>query len=82
MRKKKNKNRSNQKSKKKNIRNPANWDKMSFEKREKVRAELKKERVYTKSFSTKQKFGPASDVIILDKESYLQQHPELLEAIK
>lgn len=70
MRKKKNKNRPNQKSKKKNLNNPAQWDKISFEKREKIRAELKKQRVYTKSFSTRQKFGPASDVIILDPAAF------------
>lgn len=50
--------------------NPVRWDKISFEKREKIRAELKKQRVYTKSFSTRQKFGPASDVIILDPAAF------------
>lgn len=35
---------------------------MSFESRESLRARLKKERVYTKSFRTPQSFGAASEV--------------------
>ncbi len=46
------------------------WDTMSFEKREKERAANKKERVNTKSFFTKQSFGPASDVITLDPAAF------------
>lgn len=38
----------------------------------KVAEKIKKnrERVYTKAFSTKQTFGPASDVIILDPAAF------------
>ena len=64
--KKKNKVRSNKKKNK----NPARWDKISFEKREKIRKELKAQRVYTKAFSTKQSFGAASDVILLDPKNF------------
>lgn len=43
---KKLKNKRNKRKKRKN------WDKLSFEKREKIRSKLKKERVYTKAFRT------------------------------
>lgn len=38
------------------------FDKMPFEKREKLRSKLKQERVNTKAFRTPQTFGPASEV--------------------
>jgi hypothetical protein len=41
------------------------FDKMTFEKREKLRAKLKRDRVNTKSFRTPQSFGPASDCITI-----------------
>lgn len=41
------------------------FDKMTFEKREKLRSKLKQERVNTRSFRTPQSFGPASDCIII-----------------
>ena len=46
------------------------WDALTFEEREAERARKKKERVYTKSFSTQQKFGPASEVRIIDPKDY------------
>lgn len=46
------------------------WDSMSFEEREAERLKKKKERVYTKSFSTQQTFGPASEVRIIDPKEY------------
>ena len=51
--------------KKKNRKKRKSFDSMTFEKREKLRSSLKKERVYTKSFRTQQSFGPASDCIII-----------------
>ena len=65
MRKKKNKD----KKKKRFTRN--DLDKMSFEKREKIRAQLRKEAVYTRSFKTPQSFGAASNCISLSLEEYL-----------
>lgn len=50
------------KNKKKKLKS---FDKMTFEKREKLRAKLKQERVNTRSFRTPQSFGPASDCIII-----------------
>lgn len=47
---------------KKRINYREQFDKMSFESRESLRARLKKERVYTKSFRTPQSFGAASEV--------------------
>lgn len=44
------------------------FDKMSFEKREKLRYKLKKERVYTKAFKTRQSFGAASECFSFDPE--------------
>lgn len=67
------------KKKKKNKKQYKDWDKLSFEKREKRRAQLKKERVYTKAFSTRQSFGAASDVIVLNANAYIQAHPEILK---
>jgi hypothetical protein len=49
------------------------FDKMSFEEREKKRARLKKERVYTKAFKTPQSFGAASEVRHIDIEEYLKE---------
>jgi ASC-1-like (ASCH) protein len=49
------------------------FDKMTFEKREKLRARLKKERVYTKAFKTPQSFGAASAVRHISVEEYLEQ---------
>lgn len=54
------------KSKKQNKR--IDFDKMPFEKREKLRAKLKKERVYTKAFKTRQSFGAASECFSFDPE--------------
>jgi hypothetical protein len=50
------------KKKKKTKKKFKSFDKMTFEKREKIRAKLKKERVNTRSFLTPQSFGPASKV--------------------
>lgn len=41
------------------------FDKMTFEKRERLRSNLKKERVNTRNFRTPQSFGPASEVRII-----------------
>ena len=54
----------------KNVPKNKGWDTMSFEEREAERAKKKKERVYTKAFSTKQSFGPASEVRIIDLKDY------------
>ena len=54
------------KRKKNKRRKHKSFDKMSFEKREKLRAKLKHERVNTKSFRTPQSFGAASEVRIID----------------
>jgi hypothetical protein len=51
--------------KKTNKKKLKSFDKMSFEKRERLRSKLKKERVNTKSFRTPQSFGPASDCILI-----------------
>lgn len=53
------------------------FDKMSFEKREKLRSELKKERVYTKAFKTPQTFGAASKVTHISIEEFLQTREDL-----
>jgi hypothetical protein len=58
-----------QKSKKKKNKKLKSFDKMTFEKREKLRSKLKQERVNTKSFRTPQSFGPASDVRIIDPKN-------------
>jgi hypothetical protein len=59
--------------KQKNKRPPSRneLDKMSFEKREKIRKKLKQEAVYTRSFKTPQSFGAASNVKILTLEEYI-----------
>lgn len=54
------------KQKKKNKR--IDFDKISFEKREKLRSKLKKERVYTKAFKTPQSFGAASECFSFSPE--------------
>lgn len=59
------------KKKKKITRN--DLDKMSFEKREKVRDQLRKEAVYTRSFKTPQSFGAASPVRRISVEDYLKE---------
>lgn len=41
---------------------------MSFEEREKFRYKMKKERVYTKAFKTRQSFGAASECFSFDPE--------------
>jgi hypothetical protein len=46
------------------------WDTMSFEEREALRQKKKEGRVYTKSFNSKQKFGPASKVRHIDSKLY------------
>jgi len=48
-------------------------DKMSFEKREKVRDRLRKEAAYTRSFKTPQSFGAASEVRHISIEQYLAE---------
>jgi hypothetical protein len=48
-------------------------DKMSFEKREQVRKELRQEAVYTRSFKTPQKFGAASSVRHIPIDDYLKE---------
>lgn len=74
MTKKQKKNRPNQKSKQKQKKdawkgvvknNSKDYDKKVTEKIKKS-----KERVYTKAFSTRQKFGPASEVRIIDPKDY------------
>lgn len=55
--------------KKKSKKKFKSFDKMTFEKREKLRAKLKQERVNTKSFRTPQSFGPASEVRIIDPKN-------------
>ena len=67
MRKKKNKD----KKKKRFTRN--DLDKMSFEKREKIRTQLRKEAVYTRSFKTPQSFGAASKCVSLSLEEYINR---------
>lgn len=47
---------------------------MTFEKREKMRERLKKERVYTKSFRTRQCFGAASEVRHIPIEEYIMEN--------
>ncbi len=54
----------NRKKKNKRI----DFDKMPFEKREKLRLQLKKERVYTKAFKTPQAFGAASECFTFSPE--------------
>lgn len=54
----------NRKKKNKRI----DFDKMPFEKREKLRLHLKQQRVYTKSFKTPQAFGAASECFSFSPE--------------
>lgn len=58
-------------NKKKYTRN--DLDKMSFEKREKIRKKLREEAVYTRSFNTPQTFGAASGVRKISIEQYLSE---------
>ena len=59
-------------------------DKMSFEKREKVRKKLREEAVYTRSFKTPQSFGAASKCVSLSAEEYLASspNPEIARILK
>jgi len=61
-----------------------NLDKMSFEKREKVRTKLRQEAVYTRKFRTPQSFGAASKCVSLTPEEYLAHmpNPEIAELLK
>lgn len=43
---------------------------LAFEKREKLREQRRKERVYTKNFRTIQSFGAASEIIYIPPEEY------------
>ena len=65
------------KKKKKKRFTPEDYDKMSFEKREKIRKKIKKETVYTKSFYTTQKFGAASECKTIKRDD-----PEYQELLK
>lgn len=58
---------------KKLIKKKLSFDKMTFEDREKLRAQLKVERVYTKAFRTSQSFGAAGPVRHIPVEKYLQE---------
>lgn len=59
-------------------------DKMSFEKREKVRKKLRQEAVYTRHFRSEQSFGAASKCVSLTPEEYLayMPSPEIAEILK
>ena len=61
--------------KKKSFKKPTRneLDKMSFEKRERIREQLRKEAVYTRSFKTPQSFGAASPVRHISVEDYLRE---------
>jgi hypothetical protein len=52
---------------------PNDLDKMPFEQREKYREKMRKETAYTKSFSTRQSFGAASEVRHISVEDYLKE---------
>ena len=71
------------KKKKKKI-TPNDLDKMSFEKRERTRKRLREEAAYTKSFTTRQSFGAASNCVSLSIEEYLSSYPnpEIIKVIK
>lgn len=56
--------------KKKNKNKQKPYDKLTFEKREKLREKKRKERVYTKNFRTIQSFGAASEVRHIPPEEY------------
>lgn len=49
-------------------------DKMSFEKREKIRKRLREESVYTRSFKTPQSFGAASKVKRFTLDQFIQHN--------
>ena len=59
-------------------------DKMSFEKRERLRKKLREEAVYTRHFRSEQTFGAASKCVSLSLEEYLSSNPspEVLKVIK
>ena len=59
------------KKKKKPSRN--DLDKMSFEKRERVRKKLREESAYNRCFRTPQSFGAASPVRRISVEDYLRE---------
>jgi hypothetical protein len=66
------------KQKKKNKKITRNkLDKMSFEKREKIRKKLREEAVYTRRFRTPQSFGAASNCYNLTIEEYLSSGGDL-----
>jgi len=48
-------------------------DKMSFEKRERVRKKLREESPYSRHFKTPQSFGPASGVRHISVEDYMKE---------
>ena len=60
------------KKKKKNKQKPNSllFDMLAFEKKEKLREQKRKERVYTKNFRTIQSFGAASEIIYIPPEEY------------
>jgi hypothetical protein len=60
------------KAKKKKNKRP-NLDKMSFEKRERYRDQMRKQAAYTKTFRTPQSFGAASPVRHIPVEDYLKE---------
>lgn len=74
MGKKQNKNRPNQKFKQKQKKNA--WkgvvknNSKDYDTKVAEKIRKSKERVYTKAFSTQQKFGPASEVRIIDPKDY------------
>lgn len=60
------------KKKKKNKQKPNSllFDMLAFEKKEKLREQKRKEKVYTKNFRTIQSFGAASKIIHIPPEEY------------
>lgn len=50
-----------------------NLDKMTFEKRERYRDQMRKQAAYTKTFRTPQSFGAASPVRHIPVEEYLKE---------
>jgi hypothetical protein len=59
-------------------------DKMSFEKRERLRKKLKQNAATTKTFWTTQKFGAAGKCVSISIEDYLSNNPnpEVIKVIK
>jgi hypothetical protein len=71
--KKNNRNRPNQKIKQKQKKNDNRWKSVpnkDYDKKVADRIKKAKETVYTRAFSTRQKFGPASEVRIIDPKEY------------